>query len=156
MNVHTGKILWQTQIENTLNLPADPREKAKAERQWIEDLRRQYGRWLQRSIIINRHIYGLAGGSTHTKAGVMALEGGPISPGLFVDTRMESEEDWIHRYGWWPGPGSSDKAPGPNGSPSARANRLFWRSKGYLWCVGDPNQKFPTPKDCPAAAKAKP
>jgi hypothetical protein len=41
-------------------------------------------------------------------------------------------------------------------SPSAQANRLFWRSSGYLWCIGDPAQKFPAPKNCPLAARVKP
>ena len=40
-----------------------------------------------------------------------------------------------------------------NSSPSAQANRLFFRSRGLLWCIGDPKQPFPTPKDCPADAK---
>lgn len=34
-------------------------------------------------------------------------------------------------------------------SPAAQANRLFARTKGYLWCIGDPNEKFPVPANCP-------
>ncbi len=101
------------------------------------------------SIIIGRHIYGVDGPPQKTIGGVMALEGGPISPGLFVDRRIETEEEWAWRYLW-----VSTKH--NNASPSAQANRLFWRSPGYLWCVGDPKQKFPTPKDCPQAAKVAP
>jgi hypothetical protein len=41
-----------------------------------------------------------------------------------------------------------------NASPAAQANRLFWRSHGYLWCIGDPKEPFPTPKDCPKEARA--
>jgi len=36
-----------------------------------------------------------------------------------------------------------------NASPSAQANRLFFRTKGFLWCIGDPSQRFPVPADCP-------
>jgi outer membrane protein assembly factor BamB len=42
-----------------------------------------------------------------------------------------------------------------NASPSAQANRIFHRTKGYLWCIGDPKEPFPTPKDCPADARAR-
>jgi hypothetical protein len=35
---------------------------------------------------------------------------------------------------------------------SAQANRVFHRTRSYLWCLGDPNQPFPAPKDCPPAA----
>ena len=40
-----------------------------------------------------------------------------------------------------------------NSSPSAQANRLFFRSRGMLYCIGDKTKPFPTPKDCPADAK---
>jgi hypothetical protein len=43
-----------------------------------------------------------------------------------------------------------------NSSPSAQANRIFFRSRGMLWCMGDPKQPFPTPKDCPAEARVEP
>jgi outer membrane protein assembly factor BamB len=36
-----------------------------------------------------------------------------------------------------------------NGSPYAQANRIFMRTKGILYCIGDPKQPFPVPKDCP-------
>jgi hypothetical protein len=48
VDVHTGKILWQTQIEHTRDLPSAERERARVERQWIIDTREQYGRWMQR------------------------------------------------------------------------------------------------------------
>ncbi len=32
----------------------------------------------------------------------------------------------------------------PNSSPSAQGNRIFLRTRGMLWCIGDPSQKFPT------------
>jgi len=43
-----------------------------------------------------------------------------------------------------------------NSSPSARANRLFMRTRGTLWCIGDNTKPFPIPKDCPEDAKVKP
>lgn len=42
-----------------------------------------------------------------------------------------------------------------NASPAAQANRIFHRTKGFLWCLGDKAQPFPVPKDCPAAARAR-
>jgi hypothetical protein len=36
-----------------------------------------------------------------------------------------------------------------NGSPCAQANRLFMRTKGVLYCIGDPKEPFPVPKNCP-------
>lgn len=43
-----------------------------------------------------------------------------------------------------------------NASPSAQANRIFHRTKGYLWCIGDPSQAFPVPKGCPPAGRVAP
>jgi hypothetical protein len=40
-----------------------------------------------------------------------------------------------------------------NSSPLAQANRIFFRTKGVLYCFGDPTQPFPAPKDCPPAAR---
>jgi outer membrane protein assembly factor BamB len=34
-------------------------------------------------------------------------------------------------------------------SPGAQANRLFYRTKGWLYCIGDPKEPFPVPKECP-------
>jgi hypothetical protein len=42
-----------------------------------------------------------------------------------------------------------------NASPCAQANRLFYRTRGALRCIGDMKQPFPTPKDCPANARVK-
>jgi hypothetical protein len=40
-----------------------------------------------------------------------------------------------------------------NSSPSAQANRILYRSRGTLWCIGDPLVRFPVPRDCPPAAR---
>jgi hypothetical protein len=43
-----------------------------------------------------------------------------------------------------------------NSSPSVQANRLLYRSRGTLWCIGDKTQPFPAPRNCPAEARVKP
>jgi hypothetical protein len=42
-----------------------------------------------------------------------------------------------------------------NASPAPQANRMFHRTKGYLWCIGNPAEPFPVPKGCPAQARVK-
>ena len=41
-----------------------------------------------------------------------------------------------------------------NASPSAQANRILYRARGVLWCIGDKTQRFPAPRDCPTQARA--
>jgi outer membrane protein assembly factor BamB len=41
-----------------------------------------------------------------------------------------------------------------NSSFYASGNRVFFRTAGYLWCIGDPKAPFVGPKDCPADARA--
>jgi hypothetical protein len=40
-----------------------------------------------------------------------------------------------------------------NSSPSAQANRLCYRSRGILWCIGDKARQFPVRKDCPSQGR---
>jgi hypothetical protein len=42
-----------------------------------------------------------------------------------------------------------------NASPAPQANRMFHRTKGYLWCIGNPAEPFPVPKGCPPHARVK-
>lgn len=42
-----------------------------------------------------------------------------------------------------------------NGSWHAAGNRLFFRTAGFLWCIGDKSQVFVGPKNCPAEARVK-
>jgi hypothetical protein len=80
---------------------------------------------------------------------VQAITGGPVTRSLFVDRRnLGEDEEWTQRYGWWTLRTDANAFPS-NGSPGAQANRIFWRSPGYLWCIGDKAKSFPVPKDCP-------
>jgi hypothetical protein len=61
-----------------------------------------------------------------------------------IDRRFAEDSEYALRnryvsWGWF----------GSNASPYAQANRLFFRTKGVLYCIGDPKQPFPVPKDCP-------
>jgi hypothetical protein len=106
------------------------------------------------SVVAGNHVIGIDKG--RLLAGVRRLDGGPVTRGRFHDTRDRDDDEWFQRYGWWRGGSNTPGPVAPNGSPSAQANRLFWRSKGYLWCVGDPAQPFPTPGNCPARARVRP
>jgi outer membrane protein assembly factor BamB len=86
-------------------------------------------------------------GIWETSAGTQNMAGGPVQRASFLDDRCKSDEAWGGRYLW------TFTGPRHFGSPSAQANRLFWRSQGYLWCIGDPKQPFPTPKNCPTQAR---
>lgn len=80
-------------------------------------------------------------------AWVFDVRGGPvitIRP-AYKDNRVNEEKEWVWRHAWC---GNQQ-----NSSPCAQANRIFWRSKGYLWCFGDPKAPFPVPRDCPAEAR---
>jgi outer membrane protein assembly factor BamB len=66
----------------------------------------------------------------------------------YKDNRVNEEQEWLWRHAWC---GNQQ-----NSSPCVQANRIFWRSKGYLWCFGDPAVPFPAPKDCPPEATVKP
>jgi outer membrane protein assembly factor BamB len=42
-----------------------------------------------------------------------------------------------------------------NASPAPQANRMFHRTKGYLWCIGNPAEPFLVPKGCPPHARVR-
>jgi hypothetical protein len=66
-----------------------------------------------------------------------------------ADTRMLDDVEFRLRW-LWRGNATSMS----NASPSAQANRLFYRTAGYLWCIGDPAQPFPVPRGHTATASA--
>ena len=69
----------------------------------------------------------------------------------FVDQRYE--EDQAYRLKWrWRGNADSMS----NSSPMFQANRMFFRTIGYLWCVGDPTEPWPTPPSAPPAGRVTP
>jgi hypothetical protein len=102
------------------------------------------------------HVSPIVAGDHHycfTDAGagwVFPIKGGPAIEleAAHDDKRVNTDREWQERYAWT---GNMQ-----HGSPCAQANRLFLRTKGYLWCFGDPKVPFPVPKDCPADARIPP
>jgi hypothetical protein len=79
-------------------------------------------------------------------------------PDPCIDRRVAEDETWRLDWGWQVNMHAQvDSKFGSeileNGSQSAQANRVFRRTRSYLWCLGDPKQPFPAPKDCPPAAR---
>jgi len=59
----------------------------------------------------------------------------------FVDSRYTEDEAFRLRWRW-----RGNGNPMSNSSPVFQANRMFFRTVGYLWCVGDPKSPWPTPR----------
>jgi outer membrane protein assembly factor BamB len=95
-------------------------------------------------IVAGGHEYCFGSGG---RAWVFDVRGGPVITiqSAYKDNRVNEEQEWIWRHGWC---GNLQHA-----SPSAQANRIFWRTKGYLWCFGDPKTPFPAPGQCPAEGR---
>jgi hypothetical protein len=81
-------------------------------------------------------------------------------PDPCIDRRVAEDEAWRLDWGWQANCQGGSLILTPFGagileigSLSAQANRVFRRTRSYLWCLGDPNQPFPAPKDCPPAAR---
>lgn len=92
------------------------------------------------------------------KGGVLGQECRPLDAGApvgckLVDRRWMDEDAWKEFAAFKRLEHDNTPTFQHNGSPSAQANRLFWRSQGYLWCIGDPKEPFPAPKNCPDAAR---
>ena len=68
----------------------------------------------------------------------------------FVDNRYSEDEAFRLRWRWR---GNADAM--SNSSPVFQANRMFFRTVGYLWCVGDPQLPWPTPASAPNSARVK-
>jgi hypothetical protein len=67
---------------------------------------------------------------------------------VLKDLRLFEDEDWFLRNRWVGCPNQNS-----NGSPIAQANRIFYRTKGNLWSLGDPDQPFPVSRNWPQQAK---
>jgi outer membrane protein assembly factor BamB len=67
-----------------------------------------------------------------------------VIPNALVDRRIAEDDAYAFRYAYMR-PGND----GTSSSPYAQANRIFMRTKGILYCIGDPKTPFPVPKDCP-------
>ena len=98
-------------------------------------------------IIAGKHLYCIG---DHGKAWIFPIAGGPAKKvdAAYRDRRILTDPELRERYGW-----TENKH---HGSPCAQANRLFLRTKGYLWCIGDPKEPFPAPAGCPPEARAAP
>lgn len=68
----------------------------------------------------------------------------------FVDQRYAEDEAFRLRWRWR---GNGDAM--SNSSPLFQANRMFFRTVGYLWCIGEAKEPWPTPSSAPAAARVK-
>jgi outer membrane protein assembly factor BamB len=102
-------------------------------------------------IIAGARIYSFTGceNNRESRSCVAAVTGGAVSlvSSAYIDNRNKEDSEFglINRY--------SGGEYMQNSSPSAQANRMFFRSRGMLWCIGDPKQPFPAPKGCPAEAR---
>jgi hypothetical protein len=83
-----------------------------------------------------------------------------LIPDPCIDRRVAEDEAWRLDWGWQVNCQTGLPLDSPfgehivdNGSLSAQANRVFRRTRSYLWCLGDPKQPFPAPRDCPPAAR---
>ncbi len=70
------------------------------------------------------------------------------SANAFIDRRIFEDQEFALRNRFV---GSGDMI--SNASPSAQANRIFHRTKGYLWCIGNKAEPFPAPRGAPAASR---
>ena len=70
------------------------------------------------------------------------------SPAAIVDRRYEEDEAYRLKWRWR---GNADSI--SNSSPMFAANRTFFRTAGYLWCVGDGRDPWPTPALAPPQAR---
>lgn len=66
----------------------------------------------------------------------------------FSDDRYEVDEAFRLRWRWR---GNADAM--SNSSPMFQGNRMFFRTAGYLWCVGDRNEPWQSPTNAAAAAR---
>lgn len=67
-----------------------------------------------------------------------------------VDRRIARDKEYAHRHAF-ERPGSH----GCSSSPYAQANRIFMRTKGILYCIGNPDEPFPAPRNCPPQGRVK-
>ena len=81
-------------------------------------------------------------------------------PDPCIDRRVAEDEAWRLDWGWQVNCQVAPSLVSPfgerivqNGSLCAQANRVFRRTRSYLWCLGNPKQPFPVPKNCPPTAR---
>jgi len=86
---------------------------------------------------VNFTFYGLSDGSRN-------------SAGRIQDRRYIDDPDFAAR---WLYRGSMNFV--NNAAPSFHANRMFFRTPGYVWCIGDPRTPMPIPRDLPAEARVR-
>jgi hypothetical protein len=72
-----------------------------------------------------------------------------MSEFAYMDETIKKDSSMTRRSKW-----ASDAFYISMASPSAQANRMFFRTHGMLYCYGDPGEPFPKPKACPAEASA--
>ena len=87
-------------------------------------------------------------GASGTRTGAANKEGRGLE-NVLVDDIDATDPEWPRKV--YCGQGGTFG----HSSWYAAGNRLFFRTAGYLWCVGDPQQPFVPPKSCPAEARAR-
>lgn len=80
------------------------------------------------------------------EANVCDLDAGRVVgiKSALIDRRLGEDSDYARRNRR-----VGTASLGGHASPSAQANRIFQRTKGVLYCIGDPKQPFPVPGNCP-------
>jgi hypothetical protein len=86
---------------------------------------------------ISAEVIDLGDGSKTTK-----------SADAFIDTRYLDEQEFRLKWRWR---GNGDAV--SNSSPCLQGNRMFFRTVGYVWCVGDTDAAWQSPKSAPSSAR---
>ncbi|MEI7834667.1 MAG: hypothetical protein WCJ56_15890, partial [bacterium] len=74
-------------------------------------------------------------------------QAGQITENLLVDDISVVDPEWDRKVY------CGQSGTFGNSSWYAAGNRLFFRTEGHLWCIGDKTQPFVAPANCPEAAK---
>jgi hypothetical protein len=69
-------------------------------------------------------------------------------PNAMHDNRIKDDEEYALRYAYMR-PACYITA----ASPYAQANRIFMRTRGTVFCIGDPKEKFPVSESWPAQGR---
>ena len=115
-------------------------------------------------ILVGDRIYGFPGSKVkigfllmHEWNGIgdacwLDLKSGKVKkvPNAMHDNRIKDDEEYALRYAYMR-PGCYITA----ASPYAQANRIFMRTRGTVFCIGDPKEKFPVSESWPVQGKVK-
>jgi len=83
-----------------------------------------------------------------------ASQGGVKSSNVLDENMAALDPEWERRPYCGQHGGVYSRGLHGHSSWYAAANRLFFRTAGHLWCIGDPAQPFPASAKIPASAKS--